>query len=79
MENKYSITYIDGIVRIYINKLLHFRMPIDDEIIFQSYKRARDWYTIEFSNKDGIKITKLEYNKSEKWKAILELLNEIKL
>lgn len=79
MKNKYSITYIENVIRIYINDLLHFRFLFNNEMIIHSYKESRDWYKIEFSNEEGIILAELQYNSSEKFTNILKLLNDIKL
>ena len=67
--------YISGdIVKIYINKLLHYYTQ-DKIISIHSWNDEDKWYKIKITTKKSRTI--LVYDTFEKWENILSLLNKL--
>jgi hypothetical protein len=60
-------------LNVYIDGILHLALTIYD-LQLQSWKKSKSSYWIEFTTKTGV-IT-CEYNSLEKWKRILELIDD---
>lgn len=62
-------------IRIYINGILHLRIPRDEKMILESWiDNPQRLYKIQIQA--GGYETLIEYDKIENWKAILKLLNQ---
>ena len=62
-------------LRIYINGSIHLHLKLQDLIAFQSWIHGKQEFYIEYSYKDGAKVTS-GYTEKEKWLKILEILDE---
>ncbi len=60
-------------LKIYMNGILHLRLETDG-LQVESWKEAKCHFCIDFHTKTGVVHT--EYNSEEKWKRILELIDE---
>lgn len=77
---KIELKQKDGIVKIYINDLIHITFRVSDLIGIQSWLDGSDnvKYTIEYTLKGNVVILS-EYFVRDKWIRILQLLDTIKL
>jgi len=77
---KIELKQKDGIVKIYINDLVHIQFRVSDLIGTQSWLDGSEnvKYTIEYTFNGGVVILS-EYFVREKWITILQLLDTIKL
>jgi hypothetical protein len=77
---KIELKQKDGIVKIYINDLIHITFRVSDLVGIQSWLDGSEnvKYTIEYTLKGGVVILS-EYFVREKWIKILQLLDTVKL
>jgi len=76
MENIKIITK-DNQIKIYFNDVIHLTLRQDNLLGFQSWILGdeHETYWIEYTMKDGVEIL-TGYDKIDKWKTILELLDK---
>lgn len=62
-----------GLFKLYIDDILHLSFFTKDYIGMQSWKEREDWFKIDIYTIN--KTINLEYNTIEKWKNILNILD----
>lgn len=76
MKSNISLRIINGVIRIYINELLHLSLRQDNLLGIQSYVfgYSQNDYRIEFYLKETTII--VEYDTKDKWEQILRLIEQ---
>lgn len=76
MKSNISLRIINGVIRIYINELLHLSLRQDNLLGIQSYVfgYSQNDYRIEFYLKETTII--VEYDTKDKWEQILRLIDQ---
>lgn len=69
-----EVTKIDGnYTKIYVNNLLHVAFLEEELQGLQSWKEGKSWWKIEIYLTS--RTIKLAYDREDKWKAVLHVLN----
>ena len=74
-QNSYRLDVTGKFVKVYINDVLHVQFQQGNFVGFQSWKEGKNWFVIEVYFKKDFTIT-LEYDRQEKWEAILKLMDD---
>lgn len=80
MKRKKSRIKVDAVAnhfKLYIDGLIHLSFKQGDLIGFQSWMNATNWYSIEYTFKNGSTIIS-DYTSCDLWKEILIKLDEFK-
>lgn len=71
---KYAITTDGNYYKVFINNMLHFSISCYGILGIQTWVKGSGWFCIEIYMKE--KNMLLEYDSFDKWKAVINLLNQ---